>query len=79
MQHATLLEQLLYKKTHTFSLSFLRVTLSFSYVFFLSSFFLFRASPESRPVGAFLRQRLPELFWYQSFEAARGMLSEVDM
>lgn len=43
------------------------------------SFFSLPLSPESRSAGAFLRQRLPGLFWYQSFEAARGMLSEVDM
>lgn len=30
-------------------------------------------------LGHFLRQRVSGLFWYQSVQAARGMLSEADM
>lgn len=57
------------------------VTLVLHWAFSPSNYFRFSppSIPEIKVCWAFLRQRLPGLFRYQSFEAARGMLSEVDM
>lgn len=57
------------------------VTLMLRWAFSPSNYFRFSppSIPEIKVCWAFLRQRLPGLFQYQSFEAARGMPSEVDM
>lgn len=66
-----------FREAHIYIPSFILSDNSLVHMFSFYYLSLYRRN--HGPPGQFLRQRLPELFWYQSFEVAKGMLSEVDM